>query len=748
VSKRALWVLVFLCSPVCHAQHADVPPDSPRLHLQDALSFEAPPTGSLPGGWGGAPRERLFSDGEVVHSGKRAARLERPAGGSDPVTVLTMAIPMDFSGKEIELRGFLKLRDVAGGYVGLWMREDGDVSNIALENMQTQAVAGTRDWGEYSIRLRFAEAGRRLLFGVLLTGSGTVWADDLQLLVDGKPVSLAPARPLAVSVFEQDHEFDAGSGIFIEHLSKTQVANLTMLGKVWGFLKYHHPSVTSGRYHWDYELFRSLPKVLAAETRADARAVLAAWVSKLGPLPSCDDMECASLDVADIHLEPQLAWLHDERMLGSTLSRALLEVYAHRRRGEQFYVSSAPNINNPVFEREMSYPAMKPGDAGLQLLALYRYWNIVEYWFPYRDVIGTNWDAVLERFVPRLALAKSRQDYVLSLFALIAQVNESHSGLFNAVDMRPPVGACRIGVKLRFVGHDPVVTGLLPGAEGNHALERGDVLESINGVSISKRVKDWSPYYGASNDAGRFRDIAGSMTRGECGPVPVQVRRGGKKLTVTATRARLARDPEETRHDLPGDTFRRLTDRIAYLKLSTVRASDIAGYIESAADTDGMIVDIRNYPSDFVVFALGQLLVDESTSFVRFTKMDISNPGASHWATQIQLQPRAPHYAGKVIVLVDETSQSQAEYTAMALRASKRTRIVGSMTAGADGNISLFQLPGGLNTAISGLGVFYPDRAPTQRVGIVPDVVVTPTVAGIRAGRDEVLEAAQKLIEQ
>jgi C-terminal processing protease CtpA/Prc len=127
--------------------------------------------------------------------------------------------------------------------------------------------------------------------------------------------------------------------------------------------------------------------------------------------------------------------------------------------------------------------------------------------------------------------------------------------------------------------------------------------------------------------------------------------------------------------------------------------------------------------------------------------MDSSNPGASHWGPKILLQPQAPHYAGKVVVLVDEVSVSQAEYTAMALRASKRTRIVGSRTAGADGNISGFQLPGGLGTAISGLGVFYPDGKPTQRVGIVPDVVVTPTVAGIRAGRDEVLEAAEQLID-
>jgi C-terminal processing protease CtpA/Prc len=91
---------------------------------------------------------------------------------------------------------------------------------------------------------------------------------------------------------------------------------------------------------------------------------------------------------------------------------------------------------------------------------------------------------------------------------------------------------------------------------------------------------------------------------------------------------------------------------------------------------------------------------------------------------------------------VDEVSQSQAEYTTMAFRAAPRAKVVGSTTAAADGNVSPVPLPGGLRTMISGIGVFYPDKRPTQRVGIVPDIEVLPTLQGIQAGRDEVLEAA------
>jgi len=73
--------------------------------------------------------------------------------------------------------------------------------------------------------------------------------------------------------------------------------------------------------------------------------------------------------------------------------------------------------------------------------------------------------------------------------------------------------------------------------------------------------------------------------------------------------------------------------------------------------------------------------------------------------------------------------------------------VVGSTTAGADGNMSWFTLPGNINTGISGIGVYYPDGTETQRVGIVPDLLVTPTIEGVKQDRDMVLEKAIEIIE-
>jgi len=195
-------------------------------------------------------------------------------------------------------------------------------------------------------------------------------------------------------------------------------------------------------------------------------------------------------------------------------------------------------------------------------------------------------------------------------------------------------------------------------------------------------------------------------------------------------------------HDRAGATFQLLSDEVAYLKLSSIDASRTAEYVEAARATKGLVIDIRSYPSSFVVFALGQHLMTAHTPFVRFTRGDLAEPGSFLWMDPMVIEPMEPRYEGKIIVLVDEDSASSAEYTAMAFRAAANAVVVGSQTAGADGNVSQIPLPGGYTAWMSGIGVFYPDKSGTQRVGIVPDIEMSPTIAGLREGRDEVLEIA------
>jgi C-terminal processing protease CtpA/Prc len=623
--------------------------------------------------------------------------------------------------------------------------------------MQGLGVNGTADWTQYSITLPWNNEARQLYFGFLLSGTGKAWVDDLQMFVDGAPVEQAPNRVL--TPLDTDHEFDNGSGITLTSLSDTQINNLATLAKVWGFLKYHHPTVTGGQHQWDYDLFRILPQVLAAANSVTTNAVLTNWIASLGTVAACSP--CATLDTSDLALSTNLDWISNASTLGSDLSQTLLTIYTNRTAAAQFYVSLVQGVGNPSFDHELAYPGLKIPDAGYQMLALFRFWNMVQYFYPNRTIMSDDvdrtrprrhrqrqsdyWDQVLLDSIPAIALAGDSLTYQQKLMRFIGKIHDTHANLWTSLAARPPIGTCYLPVDVRFVEGQPIVLRYTSDTGGPASgLMPGDLIQQLDGIAVFDLVAQWTPLYADSNQAARLRDISEYMARGPCGPASVVVQRGDQTLTLTPSRLPPGTlDFSSTyKHDRPGDTFQMLTPEVAYLKLSSVVAANSQKYIQSAAGTKGLIIDIRNYPSEFVVFTLGSLLVSQPVNFVRFTQGDLSNPSAFHWTPPLRLIPQEPHYAGRVAILVDEVTQSQAEYTTMAFRTAPGAVVIGSTTAGADGNVSTVPLPGGLSSYISGIGVFYPDKTPTQRVGIIPDIVVAPTIAGIQAGRDELIEEA------
>ncbi|GAA4175351.1 S41 family peptidase [Sphingobacterium ginsenosidimutans] len=103
---------------------------------------------------------------------------------------------------------------------------------------------------------------------------------------------------------------------------------------------------------------------------------------------------------------------------------------------------------------------------------------------------------------------------------------------------------------------------------------------------------------------------------------------------------------------------------------------------------------------------------------------------------------------GKVVILVNEPTQSRAEFHALAYSTHPKAQVLGSTTAAAEGEVSPFFLPEGIWTSFSGIGIYYPNGDDTQRVELKLYLKVSPTIEGIRAGKDEVLEKAIALIRQ
>lgn len=303
-------------------------------------------------------------------------------------------------------------------------------------------------------------------------------------------------------------------------------------------------------------------------------------------------------------------------------------------------------------------------------------------------------------------------------------------------------------VHLRFIESKLVVTDYYnPELKNETGLEVGDIITKIDGKNPSDILSDLSKYYPASNEAARLRDVSADMLRSQNNETEVEFLQNG---TLKTRKVKLYPRNELNIYRWYKKNnekcYRILDNNIGYITLVSIKDDDIPKIKEEFKNTRGIIIDIRNYPSTFVPFKLGSFFVSSPTPFVKFTNGNINNPGEFTFTKELEIPNAEELYKGKLIVLVNELSQSQAEYTAMAFRAGDNTTIVGSTTAGADGNVSTIILPGGLRTMISGIGVYYPNGGKTQRIGIVPDIEVRPTINGIKNGKDELMEKAIEII--
>ena len=196
------------------------------------------------------------------------------------------------------------------------------------------------------------------------------------------------------------------------------------------------------------------------------------------------------------------------------------------------------------------------------------------------------------------------------------------------------------------------------------------------------------------------------------------------------------------------EKFKLLGNNIGYVNMGEIKDRHISAMIENLKSTKAIIFDMRNYPNG-TFREISNFLNNEEKEFAIYIRPDYTYPGKYKWdkGTKSGIENNKDNYKGKVIVLLNEESISQSEWTAMCFQTAPNTTIIGSQTAGADGNVSDFDSIKEFYSRFTGLGVFYPDRRETQRIGIVPDIEVKPTIKGIQEGKDEVLDRALAFIE-
>lgn len=679
----------------------------------------------------------------LSNSGQKSGKITSTDNGK--FGCIAYKIPANYTGKTIKLEGYMKTINVENGFAGLLLRVDGNGKSLVFDNMQRQNITGTKDWQKYSIKLDYPEEAENIFVAGILTGKGEAWFDDFELTIDGKSIQTIKEKDKPAYKASLDKEYDNGSKVEITNLTLDLIDNLELLGKIWGFLKYYHPKIAKGNYNWDYELFRFLPNYLSESDDIQKEELLLQWIENIGEIDKCRN--CKQI-APDAHLKPNFEWISNS-INNELLRNKLHNIYKNRNQGKHFYIEMANDAGNPEFKHENAYSNMPYPDDGYRVLALFRYWNMINYFFPYKHLIDKDWNNILKEYIPVFINAQNELEYEFAAIQIIGDIKDTHANLWggnNKIDEWK--GNNYAPVHLRFIENKLVVTNYHNSEFKNEVgLEIGDIITRIGNQKVEDIVTDLSNYYPASNEPRRLRDISADMFRSQKTILEIEYLQNGTLRTKE-----LKLYPKDSLniyrwHKKDNEqSYRLLENNIGYITLKTIKDNDIPKIKDEFMNTTGIIIDIRNYPSSFVPFKLGSFFVSSSTPFVKFTKGNVNNPGEFTFTKDLKIPKSKESYAGKLIVIVNELSLSQAEYTAMAFRVGDNSTIIGSTTAGADGDVSTIVIPGGLITMISGIGVYYPNGEETQRVGIVPDIEVKPTIEGIKNGKDELMEKAIELI--
>ena len=692
--------------------------------------------------WGSYP---VGTDEETVKSGETSAWVASGENGGSFGSI-AYRLPANYEGEEIRLEGYIKTEAVEEGFAGLLLRIDGNGGALEFDNMQKQNLNGTNDWKQYSINLPFPEEAENIYVGGLLSGKGKAWFDGFRLTIDGKDVQTLKTSEKKVFPADLDKEFDTGSKINIPELNEPLINDLALLGRVWGFLKYHHPEVAKGNYNWDYELFRILPKYLKTKNSSERDQLLVNWIDELGEVEACQNCKKTS---PNLFKKADHSWMK-EYNIGMNLREKLEHVYNSNDQDKHYYIGFAPGVNNPEFKNQKAYENMPYPDEGFRLLSLFRYWNMIEYFFPNKHLVDKDWDQVLKEYIPAFVNAENELEYEMAAVRIIGDIKDTHANLWGGGDKwNDSKGNYFAPVRVEFVEDQLVVTDYYnPELKEKTGLEIGDVITHIEGKPVEAIVNSLEAYYPASNVPTRLRNISMNILRSPEKDLDIKfISENGKQQKRLQLYERDSLDMYGLYRRDDKKAYKLLDDNIGYVTLASIKDSDVEEIKKEFKDTDGIIIDIRNYPSAFVPFSLGSWFATSEKHFVRFSNGSLKNPGEFTLTEPLSIPGSAEAYKGKLVILLNEITQSQAEYTAMAFKAGDNTTIIGSTTAGADGNVSAIMLPGGLRTMISGIGVYYPDGRETQRVGILPDVEVKPSIQGIREGRDELLEKAVEVIK-
>lgn len=370
-------------------------------------------------------------------------------------------------------------------------------------------------------------------------------------------------------------------------------------------------------------------------------------------------------------------------------------------------------------------------------------WSVLAHFYPYWDVIDADWDAQLLRSLSDAEAADTRALHRGTLQMLVVPTQDAHGTVTDLTAGKRgllPIDIEPIG------GQWVVVASAVP---ERVRVRVGDVITAIDGTDIVRARSRLESLSAGQPSSRPWKAIDGLLAGplGESRTFSLQRADGGiaeATLRFDASQAPSPPRPAAIAELKPG---------LWYLDVARVDLSMFNAHLDKLAKARGLIFDIRGYPKDFQVTRglLAHLLkAKEEGKWVHVPRYigPFGELAGYDEDTGWNLEPQAPHFGGRTVFLANGGTISQAELITGYAQDQRLGTIVGSTTRGVDGNITAINAPSGFNIIFTGMKVTHHDGTTRYHaIGTVPDVAVEPTLAGFRSGRDEVLEAALKLLD-
>jgi C-terminal processing protease CtpA/Prc len=377
-----------------------------------------------------------------------------------------------------------------------------------------------------------------------------------------------------------------------------------------------------------------------------------------------------------------------------------------------------------------------------------RAWNVIALFYPYRHLIG-DWDAVLPEFLARMENAATGRDYALGILEMMNRVADGHTSVYG----HPLFGNAVVPARVRWVEGAAVITHVSEEAK-QAGVAPGDAIRAIDGESMDAAMARFRPLFTASTEAALRSKLCVMPLTGEPGST---VRLTLESIDGKTREVSLARDPNARAKVPPrvaGDVVQILPSNFGYVDLVRITVAQVDQMFETVKDTRGLIFDMRGYPQGTAWPIAPRINTKKAKFGAQFRRSQVSAASFEkaeagfYFSQPLPLNDRGlPIYDKPIAMIIDDRAISQSEHTGLFFEAASDLHFIGEPTAGANGDVTGFVLPGGIQVYFTGHDVRHADGRQLQRIGLQPDVPVSPTRAGLAAGRDELLEAAVRDLE-